>query len=381
MVRPHGHNILHYINKWNTDPIWTTPNANFFNVFWNLDLDNNKNRRIMDISTYMRTHIVDHVDIIAHFSNGIGQDTLDDMLLRSVYNCAHKRTPRQRKDKGKFNDSDIAYRIFFVTYNGLDKPNILEIPFIYAYIEARSMNSTEHWHMMLYTVVHMRQSYVYSIITVNNKKLLDIQAVYGDTRNVIEYMRKQSPASEFKLFKTDVYGDWSNMLKTVIPLSPQNEDISNVPSQLAYHIGELPYYGNYDPKLESEVNTLNLGRWRFNSKFIVRFQNRHDIIIYLNCLESLILTKLDVFEIRAGNSFSFPNYKNEVVVVLDKSDDNLVRDIGSDFTLHNRRNNIFLLLVIGDHIFDGFQEQVFTERFKLFQKFRTGTFREDTTTL
>jgi hypothetical protein len=157
----------------------------------------------MDISTYLRTHIIDHVDTVAHFSNGISQNTLDDMLLRSVYNCAHRRNPRQRKDKGKFDDSDIAYRIFFITYNGLDKPNILEVPFIYAYIEARSMNATEHWHMMIYTVVHLRQSYIYSVITVNNKKLLDVQAVYGDTEKVIEYMRKQSPASDFKLFKTD----------------------------------------------------------------------------------------------------------------------------------------------------------------------------------
>jgi hypothetical protein len=165
------------------------------------------------------------------------------------------------------------------------------------------------------------------------------------------------------------------MIRTKIPLSPQNEDISKVPPQLAYHIGELPYYGNYDPKLESEANTLNLARWRFNARYLVRFQSRHEIIVYLNCLESLILTKLDVFEIHVGNNFPFPNYRNEVVVVLDRSDDNLVRDIESDFTLHDRRNNIFLLLVIGNHIFNGFQEQVHTERFKLFQNFRTRTFR------
>jgi hypothetical protein len=70
-----------------------------FNVFWNDNLDSNRNKCITDVATYLRNKSLHYQALLRNFTNGITQYNLDALKLREIYNRAFPRDPRPRNDR------------------------------------------------------------------------------------------------------------------------------------------------------------------------------------------------------------------------------------------------------------------------------------------
>jgi hypothetical protein len=248
----------------------------------------------------------------------------------------------QWNDPGKDEDTDLAYRFFFFTYLDLDKPDVSRVPSLHGYYIGRCVNDVFHWHGMLFTTVHYRQTFVHSCIHVLHPLKLDVQACYENTKRPMEYIEDQTPVSLFEKFRTDVYGDWRNNFDTEISMEPQKEGYTN--PRLSSEIGDLPYYGQYNPRKELAYPN----RWRFNKRYYIQFATEGQMTIYMDYLKENVFTEKDFFEVQL--QFDYQKYQNEMVVYL--TDHNFYRFdvLYGDMAGMKRKNNIFLLLLVADDL-------------------------------
>jgi hypothetical protein len=179
----------------------------FFDVFWNDNLDNNRSNHIAKTATYLRTRPLLFADLERNIANDITKHNLDDMKLREIYNKVFPRPLRARNPKGEYETSTIAYRFFFFTYNGQDKPNLDNVPSVFYYKIAECIQATTHWHGTIITVLHYRQTFIHTRIEVKERDLLDLQAIYRGMISVNNYIKGQAPVQRIEAKKTNIYGD------------------------------------------------------------------------------------------------------------------------------------------------------------------------------
>jgi hypothetical protein len=118
---------------------------------------------------YLRTRPLLFADLERNFANGITKHNLDDMKLGEIYNKVFPRPLRARNPKDEYENSTIAYRFFFFTYNSQNKPNLDNVFSIFYYKIAECMQAKTHWHGTIITVLHYRQSFICTRIEVRER--------------------------------------------------------------------------------------------------------------------------------------------------------------------------------------------------------------------
>jgi hypothetical protein len=327
------------------------------NIFWKKEMDIKMNWNV--ISAALRGNVVLRDRIDAKIDND-RLNCFDNTDIRKIYFQAFPRPSRQRNYKGKFKKSIIGYRYFFFTYHGQDMPSLMDIPHLHAYYLGKCIQQNVHWHGIVFTTLHYRQTFIFERIIAKQKRKLDVQAVYKDTKKVIGYIAGQTPQGKLYKRKTNVYGNWDRDLNTLVSIEPQHEGSSN--PLISCDVGDLPAYGLYNASLESIRNAINGNRWRFNKRFHVQFKDKSDMEKYVKFITKFIYTKLDIFI--TGKEFDFKKYNNEPILVIDSilfSQHDILSIPFEDFS---RRNNIFLVFSYDNIDIRNFQKLSFSERSK-----------------
>jgi hypothetical protein len=259
--------------------------------------------------------------------------SLDHHALRYVYNHTYPRQPKARNPRGEYINSVVGYRYFFFTYHGNDRPVLYRIPNMHAYYLGYCVNDRFHWHGMFFTTLHYKQTHMFTMITVRDYSLLDVQAAYNTTKRATHYIREQTPKHTWTKMKTNIYGNWDQDFDTDIALEPQHEG-STTP-WLSQQNHDLPNIGGYNPDREAHTYI------RVIKKYIIKFQTTNAIKTFLKYISKAIMTEKDIFTVKDNQYQS--KYSNEPIVYIKYQLPNLAF-FENDMSLQKRKNNVFLII-------------------------------------
>jgi hypothetical protein len=110
-------------------------------------------------------------------------------------------------------------------------------------------------------------------------------------------------------------------------------------------IGDLPYYGRYDPKDEI---TFRMKRKRTTQRYHVEFNCDRDIDIFTTMLHSLIFTKWDIIELQ--EPFNINEYNGETIMVVKHPGYMDLSILSDTFEYYKKCNNVFLILTVSYHL-------------------------------
>jgi hypothetical protein len=358
--------IMRLKMDWRQQRKWIQSKDNTFDVYWTDEMDTNRRQCMKKIADSIRNKQTVVRELEANFESGITSDNLDNIIVRRIYNSVYPRATKARNPRGAYENSVVGYRFFFFTYNGQDKPILDDVPSIFAYKIAQCVQKHEHFHGTIITTLHYKQTFIHSRIRVGNRKLLDVQAIYRSLHSVHGYISGQAPRTMIEYKKTNVYGNWDNNLEATVSICPQNEkdclDKGN-----AIKIGDLPYYGQYEPSKETTAVT---GRTRTRKRFHIEFKHGIEMDSYIDLLSSMIFTDKDIIELQ--NPFNFRQYSGEPIVVVRDHTDFQLSILISDFTEHHRCNNIALILTISSGLIIQSTDKIdYQNRFDFLDELRT----------
>jgi hypothetical protein len=180
------------------------------------------------------------------------------------------------------------------------------------------------------------------------------------------YSKGQAPVQRIEAKKTNIYGDWDSNIYANVSISPQNVMLC-VDKRNSIKIGDLPYYGRYDPKDEI---TFKMKRKRTTQRYHIEFDSYRDSDIFVETLHSLVFTKWDIIEL--DRAFDIHAYSGETIMVVKHPGSTDLSALSDTFEYYKKCNNVFLILTISYHLnLRHYVRISYENRFDFFDELRT----------